>query len=138
MKQRIIRRGAALLAVLVAIAAISIIMTVVTVQVVAQRKMVQARHQHLQADWLARAGVEWAAERLLHKPSAFTEEMSDLASEGTVRVVVEKADGSIFVITAEASLREEHKLAVVREVSGRFRRTQKDGRVRMERVSHNQ
>ena len=129
MKRQTSRRGAALIAVLVAIAALTIILTVVTSQVFAQRKMVQARQHQLQADWLARAGVEWAADRLLQNPNAFTEEKTDLAPRGTVQIVVEKGAANHFTITADASVGEKAGPAVARSHSVRFQRTDKGGEV---------
>jgi hypothetical protein len=134
MKQRFTRRGAALLAVLVAISAIIIILSVTGAQVIAQRKLLHARQHKLQADWLARAGVECAAERLLQKPDAFKEERSDLVPQGIVNITVEKDAQGHFVVTSDASVGAKEMQPIGRTERVRFRRTEKDGVVRLEAV----
>ena len=83
-------------------------------------------------EWLARAGVELAAARLLEKPAAFTEEHRDLVPDGKVRTVVEKTDPDIYSITAEAEAGQQDRTPVVRTASARFRRTEIGGAVRLE------
>ena len=132
MKQHITRRGAALLAVLVAISAIVIILSVTAAQIVAQRKMLHSREQKLQADWLARAGVECAAERLLQKPDGFKEERSDLVPQGIVSIAVEKDAKGDFVVTSDAQVGEKDARPIARSERMRFRRVEKDGVTRLE------
>jgi len=135
MKQRIPRPGSALLGVLIALSAITIVLTVVSAQVFAQRKMLQTRHQQLQADWLTRAGIECAAERLLQKADAFTEVKSDFVSQGTVRIVVEKSANMEFVATIEATMTNETRPPVIRQATASFRRIEKGGSIHLERLS---
>jgi Tfp pilus assembly protein PilV len=122
-KHTFMRRGMAMIAVLVAIAAITVVLSVVTVQVFAQRHTVRQRQRQLQADWAARAGVEWAADRLLSKAEPFTADKEDLIGDAKIHVVVEKAAGDIFTITADASVAGPDEQPVVRTASARFRRT---------------
>jgi hypothetical protein len=126
------RRGAALLAVLVAISAIIIILSVTAAQIVAQRKMLHSREQKLQADWLARAGVECAAERLLQKPDGFKEERSDLTPLGIVSIAVEKDAKGDFLVTSDAAVGEKGAHPIARSERMRFRRVEKDGVARLE------
>ncbi len=125
------RRGMALVAALVAVAALSVILSVVTVQLLAQRQALDQRHNQLQAEWLARAGVELAAARLLDKPAAFTEENRELVPSASVRIVVEKAGPDLYSVQAEAKVGSRERV-VVRTAHGRFRRTTSGGSVRLE------
>lgn len=127
-----VRNGSALVLALVAMAAAALILSVVAVQITSHRAMLRQREHGLQAEWLARAGVELAAARLLEKPAAFTEENRDLVPDGKVRVVVEKTDPDMYSVTAEAEVGQQDRTPVVRTASARFRRTEAGGTVRLE------
>ena len=126
------RRGAALIMAIVAMAILSIVLAVVTSQIVTQRQMVRQRHCQLQAEWLARAGIEHAAARLLDQPAAFTDDQLEATPETKLRIVVEKSAADTFVVTAEAQVISEGGRTIARESTQRFRRTQKDGIVRLQ------
>jgi type II secretory pathway component PulK len=123
-----------LLVALVALATVSVILSVVTVQLLAQRQRLERRHHQLQAEWLARAGVERAAARLLDKPAAFTEENKELMPDARVRIVVEQAGAGVYSVTAEAKVGAQER-EVVRSAQARFRRTASGATVRLEAVS---
>ena len=129
------RRGAILIMAIVAMAVLSVVLTVLVAQVVAQRQMVRQRHRQLEAEWLARAGVELAAARLLQSSNAFDDAKQVLLPDSKVRILVEKAEGESFNVTVEAEVGLADGRSVRRDVTSRFRRTEKDGAVKLERVS---
>lgn len=114
------RRGAAIVMTLAVIGVVTVVLAVIAVQVFSQRMGARQRHNQLQAQWLARAGVEWAASRLLEKSDAFKEEHAGLVPDSKLRIVVEKtADGS-FQVTAEAEVGLEELPVVTRTSIGAF------------------
>jgi hypothetical protein len=127
-----VRKGVALLTALIILGAVSVILTTVAVQVFAQRQMARQRERQLQAQWLARAGVEQAAARLLEKPEVFSEESKDLPPEIKRRIVVEKLGEREFLITAEVQVGLDAELPVVRSASARFERSESNGVVRLQ------
>jgi hypothetical protein len=68
------RRGVAAVWMLVVLAILSAVVMATTWQHLAARRMLDQRHKQLQADWLARAGVELVVERLLSKPGDYSGE----------------------------------------------------------------
>ena len=52
------RTGMAIVIVLAAMAILTVILSVITLQIVEQRRVVRQRHRQLQADWLTRAGLK--------------------------------------------------------------------------------
>ena len=128
------RRGVALVMALVAMAALTMILSVVTAQVVSQRQVIRQRHRQLQADWLARAGVELAIARLLTKPAGFSEEKQNLLPDSKVRIVVEKSDQNLYAVTVEAERGAKEEAPMVRTAGGRFRWIDNGDDVRLEAV----
>lgn len=120
----------ALIATLVVLAALSVILGVITMQVFAQRKMLRQREQQLQADALARSGIEIAAARLLEKPETFRDENKDLLPNATVKITVEKAD-DVFVVRAEAAIELRDERPVRRSAQARYRREELHGKVHL-------
>jgi len=120
---------------LVLIASLTVILSVAAVQMIAQRKVLRQREHQLQATWLARAGVELAAARLLDKPAAFTEENRELAPESRVRIAVEKTAPDVYRVTAEAEVGLENGPPVTRSASGRFRRTADGDTIRLQALA---
>jgi type II secretory pathway pseudopilin PulG len=125
------RKGFALIAALVAMSVLAIVLTVVTVQIVAQRNLLRQRERQLQADWLARAGVELAAARLLDSAKEFSEERTDLAPAGKVKIEVKKS-AEIFIVSAEADVGLAGEKTVTRGVTARFRRTDSGGVIHLQ------
>ncbi|HWY85229.1 MAG TPA: cell division protein FtsL [Gemmataceae bacterium] len=126
------RQGIALVMALVVMAILAIILTVVTRQIVSQRHTVHQRHRQLQTEWLARAGVELAAARLLDNPADFVQENHDLLPDATVRIVVEKAGQGLYTVTVEAELGPQDEALMVRTSHGRFRLANSDGAIRLQ------
>ena len=125
------RKGLALIMALVALAVVTVLITVITSQVVAQRNLVRQRQRQLQAEWLTRAGVEWAAAHLLQSGEPFTDGAPEIAPDSKVRVVVEK-NGDVYAVTVEAEVGVAEPRGVKRDVIRQFRRSEKDGIVRIE------
>src|SRR5262249_56296223 len=80
------RPGAAFLIVLVALALVGIAMTTAAWRMTASRRFLDRRHQELQAQWLARAGIEMAAARLLSNPAQYSGETPELVPNSIVRI----------------------------------------------------
>jgi uncharacterized membrane protein len=128
------RRGLALLVVFAVMAVLSVVLATVTFNAVAQRNMAQQRQHRLQADWLARAGIDLAAARLLEKPAAFTEELTELVPGAKVGIVVADLGKGEFSVTADAESGRDEELLVVRSAIRHFRRTEENGSTRLEVV----
>ena len=129
------RHGAALIMALVAMAIITIVLSVITAQVVSQRQSVLHRQRQLQAEWLARAGAEWAAARLLQKGEAFSDDQQQLAPDSKVRLSVAKAEQDRFDITVDVTVGLNEGRPVARTLSMRFLRTEKDNVARLETIA---
>ena len=65
----------------VAMAVVATVTTAVTWQLLAGRRMLEQRQRQLQAEWLARAGVEIAAARLLVDPTGYQGELMEMIPE---------------------------------------------------------
>jgi type II secretory pathway pseudopilin PulG len=129
------RAGMAIIAALVVMATLTILLTVVAMQIVAQRQTLRQRQRQLQAEWLARAGVEIAVTRLLENPAGFSEEKNDLLPDAKVRIVVEKSAPDVYSITADAAVGQKDELPVLRSANARFRRTDSGGAIRLQAVA---
>jgi len=129
------RRGIALIMALVAMAVITMVVGVMAAQIAAQRGMVKQRHRQHQAEWLARAGVELAAARLLESPAAFVEEKQNIAPDSRLRIAVEKAGADSFKVTCDAQVGLDEHRVVARTVIRRFRRFDTEGTIRLETIA---
>jgi type II secretory pathway pseudopilin PulG len=130
------RRGVALLATLVALTVISLLMVAITWQIVANRRMLERRQHQAQASWLARAGVEAAAARLLANPADYKGETLELIPQSKVQIKVqlEKNSPNTFTITSEARYPADIPNGVARLVTQRFRRVLDEKTIRLEVV----
>jgi hypothetical protein len=125
------RRGITLILALVLMATLTVIFAVLTMEVVSQHRMLAARQRQLQANWLARSGVELAVARLMEKPDAYSEVNKDLLPDAFVRIEVKEAEKDTYVVTVDVRLGEEDERPVAATISRRFRRTESDGVIRM-------
>lgn len=115
------RKGMILITAVVMMAVLAVVLAVVTAQVVAQRNLLRQRERRLQAEWLARAGIEHAVARLIDSPKAFREDNRELVPNGKVKIEVTKTDDAFTIrVDAEVGLPDEKTL--VRTASARFRR----------------
>lgn len=102
--RRVPRRGAAMAMAVVALAVVAVVSTAVTWQLVTSRRVLDQRLYRLQAEWLARAGVELAVGRLLGDPTAYGGETVELIPDGVVRVRVyaDPVSADVLHVTSEA------------------------------------
>jgi hypothetical protein len=119
---------------LVVMASLAVILSVTAMQCFAARQMLDLRHRQLQADWLARAGVELAAARLLGSSGTFTEDKLDLLPDAKVHIAVEQSGQDVFTITADAEVGAKEEAPVARTARGRFRRMDNDGVIRLQAI----
>src|SRR3954447_4689432 len=119
------RRGAALVIALVALAFVTVVMASLTWQCLASRQLVERRQNQLQAEWLARSGLELAAARLLADPAGYQGEAVELIPGGQVRIEVrnEASAPDVFRVTSEGRFPGDGLESVLRSVTRSFRRT---------------
>jgi hypothetical protein len=117
----------------VALAVVSVVVTTVAWQCVAGRRLLERRQHQLQADGLARAGVELAAARLLATAS-YKGESVELIPDSQLRVEVraDPATPDLFRVSCEARFPREGPDVVRRSVTRSLRRTSRDNQVRIE------
>ncbi len=127
------RQGVAIVMALVLMTVLTVVMSVVVMQMAAERRVLGDREQMLQADWLARSGVELAAARLLDDPAAFELERQDLLPDATVKITVEKSGTDEYRVTAEAAIGPDPRPKRARTALGHFRRVSNDGETRLTR-----
>src|SRR3990167_3215890 len=98
------RRGMALIWALVVLAMTSFMIASITWQVLAHRRFLEHRQHRLQAQWLARSGLEIAAARLLDNPKPFVIDHRGLLPDSLVRITVAPGkEPNTFVAAAAAS-----------------------------------
>ena len=131
------RRGSALLVAVVALTVVATLTAAVTWQCLAGRHLLDRRQHQLQAESLARAGVELAAGRLLTDPAGYKGESVEPIPGAEVRIEVradpESAD--VFRVTSQARFPRDGRDTVRRSATRTFRRTTRDRQVRLEVVS---
>lgn len=127
------RRGVAAIWALVVLSVLTVVMALATWQTLAGHRQAERRQYQLQAEWLARSGVELAAARLL-AAADYKGETVELMERGQVRITVQAEDKvpGMFRITVEARYPAEEKGVVLRTASRTFRRVTEKGRVRLE------
>jgi type II secretory pathway component PulK len=123
----------AILIAVVALAVVSVVAATLTWNSLAGRRLVERRERQLQAEALARAGVERAAARLLTDPASYRGETIELVPGSEVRIEL-KAAGEVFDVTSEARFPKEGLESVKRTATRTFRRTSRDNQVRLEVV----
>lgn len=131
------RRGIAAVWALVVLAVLTVVIGLITWQSVTGLRRADHRQAQLQALWLARSGVEWAAARLLTNPAGYTGETLELIPRSQVRIEVkrdpEKSD--IFLVACAARYPIDERESVLRSQSRRLRRVVEKDRVRLEVVA---
>jgi type II secretory pathway pseudopilin PulG len=124
------RKGMALMAVVVTLAVLSVMLSATTWQIVAHRRTLERRFNELQAAWLARAGIEHAAARLLADPAAAGGSL-ELIGDSELRVTIQRQPGKneSYLITSESRFPADAPHPVVRTETRRFRRSLESGRM---------
>jgi hypothetical protein len=120
----------------VALALIAVVTTFVTWHCLAVHRVLDRRHNQLQAAWLARSGVELAAARLLDDPAGYNGESVEPIPGAELRIEVRAEPGSadVFRVSSLARVPRDGKDAVPQSVTCTFRRTSRGGEVRLEVV----
>jgi hypothetical protein len=121
---------------MVALVVVGAVVAAVGWQCLAGRRLLDHRQDQLQAEWLARAGLELAADRLLADPAGYKGESAELVPGAVVRVEVraDPAARDVFRVTSEARVSRGGPDAVVRTARRTFRRTEEGRGVRLEAV----
>jgi type II secretory pathway pseudopilin PulG len=128
------RRGFTMIWAVVVLSVVTAMTATLSWQIVADRRAVEQRRHQAQSLWLARAGIERAAERLLRDPAGYTEETVELLPRSQVRIVVRTEEEGVLLVTSEGRYPTDDKPAVTTR-SQRFRRTVEKGEARLEPVT---
>lgn len=130
-------RGFASIWVVVVMGVLTSILGLLTVQMLTNRRVLDLRQNQAQSLWLARAGIELAADRLLADPANYKGESLELIPESKVRIEVQavKDEPNTFEVTSEASYPVARAGTATRSESRRFRRIVEKGQVHLEVVS---
>jgi hypothetical protein len=88
MSHRSHRSGVVSLWVLIVLAIVTALIATTSWQYVAARRMLRNRENRLQADWLARAGVELASARLQTDPKDYRRQTIELLPNGRIEIEV--------------------------------------------------
>jgi hypothetical protein len=124
---------------MLAVVALAIVVTmsgVVTWQCLAGRKLITQQEHQYQADLLARAGLELAADRLLSDPKGYRGETAEVLPGGQVRIEVHKEAGQgLYRVTSVARFPGSDLHPLERSSTRLFRRTSRDNQVFLEVVS---
>ena len=131
------KQGVALMAVVITLVIVALMMTAIAWQIIANRRMLDHREYELQAAWLARAGGERAAARLLVSPDGFVEEATELLPASSVRIEVKPEPDApgVYRITCEARYPTDVVDRVSRSFEKRINRQVSGGIVRLECIT---
>lgn len=131
------RRGIAIMAAVVALAILSLLMSAIAWQLLANRRMLLHREYQLQAENLARAGIEQAAADLLansNEEFAKTLQLIPLSSV-YVEVRVESDSPGVFRVTCEARYPTDAADYVTRSVTRLIKRQVQEGKIQLQMVN---
>ncbi len=128
------RRGIVLVMALVVMATLIVVLAVIAKEIVHERLMLEMRERRVQAQWLARAGVEVAAATLLESPEPFTLKEEKLAPDCVVQISVTKDQGGAFAVAVEAQCGEDARSAAI-SLERRFDRMQGNGLIHLKHAS---
>lgn len=128
------RRGVALVMALVALAALFVIMAVVAWQSIAGRRLLERREEQLQCRYLAEAGLELAAARLLQNPAGYAGESATLIprSQVHIKVLAVSKEADQFDVTSEAYFPTDAQRPTIRTLTRRFRRALDKSQIRLQ------
>jgi hypothetical protein len=121
----------------VALTIVAAVTAAVTWQCLAVRHLLDRRQNELQAEALARAGVELAADRLLTDPAGYKGETVEPVAGSEVRIEVRAEPGAtdVFRVTSAARFPRDGRARAGRSVTRTFRRTTRGDQVRLEAVN---
>ena len=127
------RRGVAMIWAITVLSVVTMLIAMLTKQLLSDRRVIEQRRQQAQSVWLARAGVELAAERLLRDPAAYKGETIEPLPHAQVRIEVRPEKGDVVLVTSEARFPTD-EMPTVTTLTHRFRRTVEKGQARLESV----
>jgi hypothetical protein len=132
-------RGVALMGAVVVLTVVSALMMAMAWQILANRRMLEHRTYELQAQWLARAGAERAADRLLVNPHDYQGESFEPVELSSVRIEITAEPDSTgrFRVICEARYPTDADDMVVRSVTRRVERLSDGTRVRLRVIAEN-
>ena len=130
------RRGVATLWVLIIMLSVSALLAVIAWQSLAGRRWLDQRQKRIQADWLARAGIELASARLLENSADYKGELIEPMPGAKILIEIKSAPGpaKILTVTSEARFPTDDQQPVMRTLTRRFRRVVEKDTVRLEPV----
>jgi len=130
-------RGLSIMAAVVTLVILSLLMSAIAWQLLANRRMLDHREYQLQADLLARAGIEHAAARLLANPDGYTGETLQLIPLSSVTVELNAESGSpgVFRVTSSARYPIDAADYVNRSVTRKFTRRVDGSNVELQSVA---
>jgi Tfp pilus assembly protein PilX len=130
-------RGLAIMVALVTLVILSLMMSAIAWQLLANRRMLDHREYQLQADLLARAGIEHAAARLLSGPDGYAGETLQLIplSSVTVELNSEPDSPGVYRVTSNARYPTDAADYVTRSVTRRFKRQVDGNKVQLVPIS---
>jgi hypothetical protein len=131
------RTGAALLLAAVTLAVVGIYAGSVTWNLLAGRRLVNHRERQVQAEALARAGIERSAAHLLANPNAVKDETIELFPDSQLHIVIRPESGkeNVYHVTSEARVPKDGPEFVRRSFTRTFRRTPSDKGARIEVIA---
>jgi hypothetical protein len=130
------RRGLALVWAIGVLALLTLLMGAVLGQINASRRHLGRREHQLQAQWLARSGIELAVGRLLAQPEGYAGETAELITGAPVRIEVRRDPKTpdVYVVRSAVRLPGDSPESASSSLERRFRRVAKQGRVVLEAV----
>jgi hypothetical protein len=119
------RRAVAAVWALVVLTVLSVVVTTVTMEVIANRRVLDRRQSQIQNVWLARAGIELAAERLLANAADYKGESREIIPDSQVSFEIAAVRGApnTFLVSSEARSPLSATLPQKYSVTRTFRRT---------------
>ncbi len=130
-------RGIAVMAAVVTLAILSLLMSAIAWQLLANRRMLLHREYQLQAEHLARTGIEHAAAALLVNAEGNFEKTLELLPASSVRVEArsEAESPSIYRVTSEARYPTDAADYVTRSMTRLISRQVNEGKVKLQMVN---
>ena len=130
------RSGLALVAALITLVILALLMSAVAWQILAGRRVLKHRAYELQAEWLARAGAEYAAALLLTSPKSYAQQAIQLIDQSSVVIQVEAAPESpdVFLVASRAIYPLDVRAPVTRSILWKVRLVMDGGLLRLEGI----
>ena len=129
-KQRPRRRALSMIWALTVLSVVTLLTATLARQMLLDRRAIKLNSDQAQRVWLARAGIEIAAERLLHEPASYTGETVELVPRSQVRIEIKSEKENMVLVISAAHYPTDDRDAV-KTMTQRFRRIVEKERVRL-------